>query len=929
MVQGQISSKVWQQDIDTAIDNIEVGGRNLFGFHKGVSIAPVLASVSTVSRNEEVYGATVTVNADYNGNLFRISKLGFDVIDLGNEPFTFSAIAYASMDDCEVRLDICDVRSYPFVLSTTPQRISFTSSPSSFCTSDDMHYNGFVDLSGSNLPIGTVIYLEKIKIERGTKATDFTVAPEDLEYVTDDLDSRTNTLSTKYSSLEQTVDGINVVVSDHTTLIAGKAEKSEVLAVEEQVAQLDLTVDEFKTTVANTYATKGALEDVDNQVTLNKTSIQQNAEAINLRVTKTEMDNAISNIDIGGRNLLLATGSAVEMDTSEEFVSHSKYKIYKFSPIVSNSVKDFLLSLKNGESITFSFDIDIPRALKDSSLSLSRLGAYIPFAFTDIEGTKQYWYGTHSVGGIKTNRHTIEAIDVNSLVTLTDTEKSFVGRYSCYLVPSESEATLLQNFYANPNNYTVDCSGVAVEINGFTTGGRICNLKLEVGNKATDWTPAPEDLETRVTNAEANIAINSESITSIVGRTTENEKDISTLEQTATSLTSRVSTAEGAISNNTVLANNAQNTADDAQTAAAKAQTDIDDLEVGARNLARNTGNAVIYTVTTETGSDSWSACNSYFNHGILLKFGQEYTLSFDYEFDWGEVEKPTAAAGIGPGIGSDNGTNAPGSYIADTYAMMADYWRYGDGGYDSGRFVYTFTNTKTFDMFFAFRMVRSYHATNTTDLTGVTLTISNFKVEIGNRATDWTPAPEDMATSDELETVQSSAEMTEERITTAESLIQQLSDSISMLVTDGNGESLMVQTETGWTFSTGEIQSAVDATSENLANLSDEMGNVNSTVGALQQAVNDLGVLNDYVKIGTYENEPCIELGESDSDFKLIITNTRIMFMEGSGVPAYINNQSLFIKKAVVEEELQQGEFVWKARSNGNLGLIWKGANN
>ena len=146
------------------------------------------------------------------------------------------------------------------------------------------------------------------------------------------------------------------------------------------------------------------------------------------------------------------------------------------------------------------------------------------------------------------------------------------------------------------------------------------------------------------------------------------------------------------------------------------------------------------------------------------------------------------------------------------------------------------------------------------------------------------------------------------------------------MLVTDNNGESLMTQTENGWTFSTSQIQEAVDSTAESLNNLTNEVGDINSTVGILEQAVNDIGVLTDYVKIKTYDNEPCIELGETDSDFKLLITNTRIMFMEGTGVPAYINNQSLFIKKAVIQEELQQGEFVWKARANGNLGLIWKG---
>lgn len=92
------------------------------------------------------------------------------------------------------------------------------------------------------------------------------------------------------------------------------------------------------------------------------------------------------------------------------------------------------------------------------------------------------------------------------------------------------------------------------------------------------------------------------------------------------------------------------------------------------------------------------------------------------------------------------------------------------------------------------------------------------------------------------------------------------------------------------------------------------------------QYSIADLGPLGEYVHISTYEGEPCIELGESDSDFRLVITNTRILFMEGSSVPAYINNQSLHITKAVIEEEIQQGEYVWKVRANGHLGLMWKG---
>lgn len=97
--------------------------------------------------------------------------------------------------------------------------------------------------------------------------------------------------------------------------------------------------------------------------------------------------------------------------------------------------------------------------------------------------------------------------------------------------------------------------------------------------------------------------------------------------------------------------------------------------------------------------------------------------------------------------------------------------------------------------------------------------------------------------------------------------------------------------------------------------------------INGSQHSIADLGVIGEYVKIGTYEGEPCIELGETDSEFKVYITNTKILFTDSSDALAYFSNQSLYIKKAVIEDELQQGDFVWKVRANGNLGIVWKGA--
>lgn len=284
---------------------------------------------------------------------------------------------------------------------------------------------------------------------------------------------------------------------------------------------------------------------------------------------------------------------------------------------------------------------------------------------------------------------------------------------------------------------------------------------------------------------------------------------------------------------------------------------------------------------------------------------GEEYTISF-----WAKSPNGETPLAVYNQNGSPRYFYFPSTTVTSSLGTEWEYFTLTITNEDKGE---SYTGTY-------YNRIEFYAS----DQTGVLL--KKIKVEKGNKATDWTPAPEDMATSDDLATVQSSTDLVETRVTTAETLIEQLSDCIAVLVRDANGESLMIQTEDGWSFSTANIQGTVDATSENLDSLINEVGDVNSAVGALQQAVSDLGILNDYVKIGSYENEPCIELGETDSDFKLIITNTRIMFMEGSGMPAYISNQSLHIKKAVVEEELQQGEFVWKIRSNGNLGLVWKG---
>lgn len=190
-------------------------------------------------------------------------------------------------------------------------------------------------------------------------------------------------------------------------------------------------------------------------------------------------------------------------------------------------------------------------------------------------------------------------------------------------------------------------------------------------------------------------------------------------------------------------------------------------------------------------------------------------------------------------------------------------------------------------------------------------------------------------------DTAQITADNATTRVSAAEVTIDSINACIASLVVGSNGQSLMTQTGDGWQFNIGGVQDMLDTTSNNLNTLTNTVGSVQGTIDTLQGAVDDLGVLAEYVRVTTYyneetgNNEPCIELGESDSDFKVLITNTRILFMEGSNTPTCIKDNTLMTNNVEVKSELRQtytnssgtevGHWIWSVRQNGNLGLIWR----
>lgn len=234
-IQGQISSKIWQQDINTAknemstqystleqevdsfkstvsetyatvsdLDNIQIGGRNLFGFNKKIrTTSPGNAENSQITLDKSRNGFYVTILSDTQPftTLGRIENIGFNGV--AGESYTFSGTVYANAENLNIFIDICDKGNIRCAIGTEPQKISFTAIPTDYYTSTRL--NGFLDVSGSGttMPAGTIIYFENVKIERGGYATDWTPAPEDIE----------TQISATETLIEQTAADLTVLIN--------------------------------------------------------------------------------------------------------------------------------------------------------------------------------------------------------------------------------------------------------------------------------------------------------------------------------------------------------------------------------------------------------------------------------------------------------------------------------------------------------------------------------------------------------------------------------------------------------------------------------------------------------------------------------------------------------------------------------------------
>ena len=201
----------------------------------------------------------------------------------------------------------------------------------------------------------------------------------------------------------------------------------------------------------------------------------------------------------------------------------------------------------------------------------------------------------------------------------------------------------------------------------------------------------------------------------------------------------------------------------------------------------------------------------------------------------------------------------------------------------------------------------------------------------VNSLSTRVTTAETSIKQTSEAITLRATSEWVSEEINGTNSKISELEaqldiqkQSITSFVRNAQGGSIVKQEADGVCYlDMSKLEDII--TEKNTKAISDANENISKILGDTEY----LKTKTEYISVGTDDNDkPYIELGEGDSKFKLKITNEKIEFNDGASTPAYITNQKLMINNSEVKNELRFGNFVWKSRDNGNMGLTWEEAN-
>ena len=722
---------------DSAVDNIEVGGRNLvldsINFRYDSNFAGNARFSSIIVEDSSALSGhhtemTCTVSGTGGAYGYPLQNDTFDSI---GKTITIS-FYWKCNTERKLSIGIENGGTFNETVSTDWKKITKTYVPY-------RNYYAMVWYAReSQWNVGDVLYIRDLKIEFGNKATDWTPAPEDtqsqIDNITEITTSHTTSISTmqgqisslisedttikgnynallsRYNATVNTVDSMKTTIGEHTTILNSQndsiaAVTTKANTIESNLAGTTQTVSEVKSNLVGT----------QERVTKVETSLT----GLTTRVSSTETN--LANLEIGGRNLLWNSGTATAIHDSGEWNAHgctattetrnnclvsrvnSEWNGYQFN--LKKIIERY--NLVNGDILTYSIDVKM-----DEPIRILFVNNY-------------YADNKNCGGGIST-------------VYYWDEKYFTIGKWERLSFTFKITQDILDKIATDTYKQGVR---TAFESMKATSVGKYVYFacpKLERGTKATDYTPAPEDVNQQITAAETIASQTADKFEWIV-KGGDSSSNFTLTDRVADLVAERIN-FKGLITFSGL------NT--DAKNEIGKvAQSKVDGLEVGGRNLLKHSSmigeklvcdnyvicnncdtkehtNEGFHIITPTEGNANNGIAFSFDNFTILgINGGDTITFSCDIK-GTSDSHAPFISIHI-----SDNNWYGSDVIQKNTSVSISSSWQ---------RVSVTITTPTGLSKN---HMWLAIHGNYQSDLY-----VRNFKLEKGNKATDWMPAPEDVS---------------------------------------------------------------------------------------------------------------------------------------------------------------------------------------
>lgn len=360
ILKDEISTKVSQVDIDKTIQNIQIGGRNLLT----ENILNKFYGSAVKSGNEWTLSSNGEVSYFQNDNVLLNQEKGSE--------FTFSASIKCLSESIskKVRITVWHDGNWDDYYIQDELTNEYKRFSKTVKLKNNSKIGLCIQIDGVNRADDRIMFKE-LKLERGNKATDWSPAPEDVDKaIVDKVGVVSEKISSVESKLTQDLDGIKLNVS-------GLDSKTTQLETNITTVNRDLTgkinsgvqsAKDYATNQANS-AKQQAISTSAQDATNKANQAQQNAinsskeytnvqisstnskvsevqsslnvlkEKVETKVSQSDVDKSISNIQIGDRNYL--TNSMINKTNSDYLIA----QLY-FGKEKPKESEEFTISIK-------------------------------------------------------------------------------------------------------------------------------------------------------------------------------------------------------------------------------------------------------------------------------------------------------------------------------------------------------------------------------------------------------------------------------------------------------------------------------------------------------------------------------------------------------------------------------------------------------